>query len=89
MPGENLPVENPMRAQFLPALLVVAALATACSNDMKDQQPAAIAPPVGANLGPNTMVGHDYSSGSGSISNGASGSSVLQQEGSGIFGMPR
>jgi hypothetical protein len=73
-----------MRAFRLPALLVVTALATAaCSKDMQDQQPASVAPPVGALNGPNTMVGHDYSPGSGSISNGASGSSVLQQEGSG------
>jgi hypothetical protein len=79
-----------MRAQLSSVLLISAALAvSACSNDMKDQQPAAIAPTVGNNLGPNVMTGHDYSSGSGSISNGASGSSVLLQEGSGTFGYPR
>jgi hypothetical protein len=74
-----------MRALHLPALLIVTALATvACSKDMQDQQPAPVAPPVGASNGPNTMVGHDYSPGSGSISNGASGSSILLQEGGGL-----
>jgi hypothetical protein len=74
-----------MRAHRLSALLIVTALATAaCSKDMKDQQPAAVAPPVGAYTAPSTMAGQDYSPGSGSISNGASGSSVLMQEGGGL-----
>ena len=74
-----------MRAPLVSVLLVSAALSiAACSNDMQDQQPAAIAPPIGANLGPTPLVGQDYSTGSGSISNGASGSSVLQQESGGI-----
>jgi hypothetical protein len=85
MPERNLPAENPMRAPLVSALLVSAVLATAaCSNDMQDQQPASVAPPVGSNLGPTPSVGQGYSTGSGSISNGASGSSVLQQEGGGI-----
>lgn len=70
-----------MRASLMPALLVSAALAmAACSNDTQDRQPAPVAPPVGADLGPSPSAGQGYSTGSGSISNGASGSSVLQQE---------
>jgi hypothetical protein len=50
----------------------------------RDQQPALVAPPAGGNLGPNTIAGRDYSPGSGSVSNGASGSSIPEQEGGGF-----
>jgi hypothetical protein len=86
-----------MRAMSLPAitapaLMLVAALATsACSRIQQDQQPGQVAPPVGAySLGPDTSAGQNYSPNAGSISNGASGSSILLQEGGGVgFGMPR
>lgn len=86
-----------MRAMSLPAitapaLMLAAALAiSACSSTQQDQQPGQVPPPVGAySLGPYTSSGQNYSTTAGSISNGASGSSVLLQEGAGVgFGMPR
>ena len=86
-----------MRVTFLPtistpALMLAAVLATAaCSSNQQELQPGQAPPPVGAgSIGPNTSAGQNYSPNAGSISNGASGSSVLMQEGPGIgFGIPR
>ncbi|MBV9522872.1 MAG: hypothetical protein JO010_08765 [Alphaproteobacteria bacterium] len=73
-----------MRRASLPFIALAAAMALgACANKQPvQQQPAQAAPSSGAtSVGPESTSGLTNSPQSGSTSNAASGSSILQQEG--------
>ena len=79
-----------MRIVALPFLALTAALALgACTNTPQDQ-PAQVPPSGSTLLNPGTTSGQSNAIGSGSSSNAASGSMILQQEGPpSALGFPR